>query len=222
MYNTDKPNKDELPTTGQLLRSTLLAIIAAVVILLTVVLPAEYAIDPTGAGRWLGLVEMGEIKQQLAEEAEADATAAQEAAAEPVTEQLPEAKAPAVAESSVAVEETTPAAVAPVAEKKVWRDEVTITLTPGQGTEVKLVMDEGAVVLFSWEGVEGPLNFDTHGDAKGKSISYEKGRGVRSDEGELKAAFTGNHGWFFRNRTEGNVTLILRMGGDYKAVKRIL
>ena len=83
-------------------------------------------------------------------------------------------------------------------------------------------MDKGAVARFAWEGVEGPLNYDTHGDGGGRSISYEKGRGVKSDEGELTAAFTGNHGWFFRNRTQGDVTLVLRMSGDYKKVKRVL
>lgn len=44
------------------------------------------------------------------------------------------------------------------------------------------------------------MNFDTHGDGNGNSMSYEKGQGVPEDEGELVAAFTGNHGWFFRNR----------------------
>jgi hypothetical protein len=58
------------------------------------------------------------------------------------------------------------------------------------------------------------------GDALGRSISYEKGRGVPADEGELVAAFTGNHGWFFRNRGAANVTLVLRTGGQYQDIKR--
>ncbi|RCS21305.1 hypothetical protein DUT91_25065, partial [Phyllobacterium salinisoli] len=72
MYNTDIPTRAELPSSAQLLRSTIIAMISAAAILVTVVLPAEYAIDPTGIGRALGLVEMGEIKAQLAEEAERD------------------------------------------------------------------------------------------------------------------------------------------------------
>ena len=73
MYNTDIPTRAELPTSRQLLRSTVIAVVAAAAILVTIVLPAEYAIDPTGIGRALGLTEMGEIKSQLAKEAEADA-----------------------------------------------------------------------------------------------------------------------------------------------------
>ena len=72
MYNANKPSVDELPTSAQLLRSTVIAIAAAGAILVTTVLPSEYGIDPTGVGRILGLTDMGEIKIQLAEEAEAD------------------------------------------------------------------------------------------------------------------------------------------------------
>ena len=69
MYNANKPNSDELPSSAQLIKSTVLAAIAAVVILLTVILPAEYGIDPTRIGKIFGLTSMGEIKMQLAEEA---------------------------------------------------------------------------------------------------------------------------------------------------------
>lgn len=73
MYNVSKPTLDDLPSSKQLLRSTLIALVAAIAILVGIVLPSEYAIDPTGIGRVLGLTEMGEIKTQLAEEAAADA-----------------------------------------------------------------------------------------------------------------------------------------------------
>ena len=41
-----------------LIKSTLLAIVLAVVILITAILPAEYGIDPTGVGQWLGLTSL--------------------------------------------------------------------------------------------------------------------------------------------------------------------
>ena len=69
MYNTDLPNRAELPSTGKLLKSTIIAIIVAAVLLVTVVLPAEYGVDPTRIGRVFGLTQMGEIKQKLAIEA---------------------------------------------------------------------------------------------------------------------------------------------------------
>ena len=72
MLNAQRPNLDDLPTARQLWRSTATAAGAAALILVTVVWPSEYRIDPTGIGGVLGLAEMGEIKAQLAEEAEAD------------------------------------------------------------------------------------------------------------------------------------------------------
>jgi hypothetical protein len=80
MFNTNVPTFNDLPTSAQLLRSTVLAMITAAVLLVTVVMPSEYAVDPTGVGRALGLTQMGEVKLQLAEEARADEAAAQSAA----------------------------------------------------------------------------------------------------------------------------------------------
>ena len=68
MYSANKPSADELPTTRQLIRSTAIALVAATVILITAILPAEYGIDPTGIGRVFGLTQMGQIKFRLANE----------------------------------------------------------------------------------------------------------------------------------------------------------
>ena len=233
MYNTDIPNREELPSTAKLVRSTIIAAIVALVLLVTVVMPAEYALDPTGAGRLLGLTEMGEIKEQLAEEAAADEAAQMVAVQSSTEREAPEVKEPVVAE---AVKEPAPSPeaevasadpeAAPVSEPEIaepqWQDEVRAVLTPGEGTEFKLTMEKGAVARFSWVSEGGPINFDTHGDGGGQSISYEKGRGVPEDEGKLEAAFTGNHGWFFRNRNDNDIVLVLRTGGDYGQLKKML
>ena len=42
--------------------STLIALLVAFAILVTLVLPAEYGVDPTGAGRLLGLTRIGQLK----------------------------------------------------------------------------------------------------------------------------------------------------------------
>jgi hypothetical protein len=217
MYNSDSPTRAELPSSKQLLRSTILAAVAAIVLLVAVVLPAEYGVDPTGIGRVLRMTEMGEIKQQLAAEAAADAAAAPAAPAQAdgatgmATANAAQPSTPAPA----------PAPVAAAAPKIEWRDEMPVTLTPGEGTEIKLKMAQGAKVQYSWVVEGGQVNFDTHGDASGKSISYEKGRGVAADEGILEAAFTGNHGWYWRNRGNANVKLILRTRGDYTDIKQM-
>ena len=217
MYNRDSPTRAELPSSKQLLRSTILAAVSAVVLLVAVVLPAEYGVDPTGIGRVLRMTEMGEIKQQLAAEAAADAAAAPAAPAQ-------SDGAAGMAMANAAQPSTpapAPAPVAAAAPKIEWRDEMPVTLTPGEGTEIKLKMAQGAKVQYSWVVEGGQVNFDTHGDAPGKSISYEKGRGVAADEGVLEAAFTGNHGWYWRNRGNANVKVILRTRGDYTDIKQM-
>lgn len=58
-------------------------------------------------------------------------------------------------------------------------------------------------------------------DSGGRSISYERGRSVPADTGDLVVAVTGNHDWFWRNRGEDKGTLVLRTSGDYTDLKRM-
>ena len=127
-----------------------------------------------------------------------------------------EETSPVVEEASPVIEEAPPA-VASAGRS----DEVSFTLAPGEGAEIKLVMRQGARVNYTWSSAGGPINFDAHGDAPGQSISYEKGRSVDADDGVLEAAFEGNHGWFWRNRGESDVTVTLRTDGDYIELKRL-
>ncbi|MEB0134651.1 transmembrane anchor protein [Actimicrobium sp. CCC2.4] len=214
MYNTELPLRAELPSSKKLLRSTGIALVTAAVLLVTVVLPAEYGIDPTGIGRTLGLTAMGQIKVSLAAEASAEA---------PVTATLPAAPPVAVVAGLVPPVATQPTPV-PVAATVVTSrtDETSVTLKPGAAIEVKLAMEKGAKVSYSWKTNGSPVNFDTHGDPsagpKDAYHGYSKGLQVVSDAGEFTAAFDGNHGWFWRNRANKDVTITLETVGDYKSV----
>jgi hypothetical protein len=215
MYNSDTPLRAELPSSKQLLRSTVLAAFSALVLLVAVVLPAEYGIDPTGVGRVLRMTEMGEIKQQLAAEAAADATAT------PIAALVTDASAGSASMTPAAPSSPTSTAAATIQSQAAWRDEVRFTLTPGEGKEIKLRMKEGEKAGFEWVVEGGSVNFDTHGDGGGRSISYEKGRSVTTDEGDLVAAFTGNHGWYWRNRGQADVKVVLRTRGQYSDLKQV-
>lgn len=214
MYNAEKPSREELPSSGQLIRSTIIAMISAAAILITIVLPSEYGIDPIGIGRALGLAEMGEIKVQLAKEAEQDRlqSAPPSAAGSDKQTGLLDAIVGALFIKQASAQTAASG----------WTDEISITLKPGQGAEVKLVMKKDAVAEFDWQADSGVANYDLHGDGGGKSISYKKGRGVPGETGSLKAAFDGNHGWFWRNRTKKDITVTLRVKGDYIEMKRMV
>jgi hypothetical protein len=211
MYNADVPPRSELPTSRALLKSTAIAAVVALVLLVTVVLPAEYGIDPTRVGRVLGLTQMGEIKMALAKEAEA-AEAAETAAAPVAPAPAPAPRAPASAA----------AASVPAADSVANSHVTEVTLAPGEGKEIKLAMRQGARVNFEWTVTGGVVNFDTHADRPGTPYhGYEKGQRQASDDGVLVAAFDGMHGWFWRNRGTAPVTLTLRTSGDYQALKRM-
>lgn len=218
MFNAQKPEPSELPSTGRLLKSTGIAAVVAGALLVFVVLPAEYGVDPTGAGSLLGLTEMGRIKMQLAEEAALD----------PAGTTAPAVDAPSFAPSGPSpstvappVSPSAPAASAAQPAAATAGDENVFTLAPDDGFEIKLVMVKGAKAKFEWF-TDGPgVNYDTHADGAGINYhGYGKGTNTPRQEGELVAAFDGSHGWFWRNRTDQDVKITLRTSGEYTEVKQ--
>lgn len=206
MYNSELPDRAALPSARQLLRSTLLAAVAAAVLLVTVVMPAEYGVDPTGIGNLVGLKAMGEAKLALAKEANEPSVAP--------------APAPAVAKSASA-----PPAGVQAQAGALKSDEKSLLLKPGQGAEIKLTMRQGAKVEYSWVVTDGVVNFDAHGDsddANPVSHSYKKGVQAAGDKGTLEARFDGKHGWYWRNRGKANVVVTLRTSGNYSTIARVL
>ncbi len=202
MHNAPKPNIEDLPTKAQLRRSTIIASIGAVAIGVMVYLPAEHGIDPTGVGSILGLTEMGEIKQQLAAEAAAD-------------EGLHGGD-----ESSSLMDELFGLFVSSAHAQEAWQDEITFTLAPGEFTEIKATMEEGATMNYAWVATGGRVNFDLHAHANGENVTYEKGRGQTSGMGSFDTPFAGDHGWFWRNRDKADVTVTLRLRGEYSEIVR--
>lgn len=210
MYNANKPTDADLPSTRKLLKSTGIAVAVATGLLVTVVLPAEYGVDPTRVGSLFGLTEMGRIKVSLAAEAQA--------------EEIAEAT-PAAGGNAPPVETTaapTPAGAASAAAAGLRSDRTVLTLAPDEGAEIKLVMQAGATARFTWTSSGGRINYDTHADRPGTPYhGYNKGSAERVGD-ELTAAFTGSHGWFWRNRTGQPVTITLVTEGAYSEIKRVV
>jgi len=184
MYNTDLPSRAELPSPGKLLRSTCLALVAAVAILLMFILPADYGLDPTGVGQRLGLLDMGQTKARLAAEAAADRDAADAMVIETPTqdarlgelsakitsleqavrELTAAAATPREQESSetlrpadqaVSVEPSTEAQQAPVQEEPTPDTEAEETAVASQeATETPLKSDRATFTLTPGQGIE--------------------------------------------------------------------
>lgn len=211
MYNAEIPKDIELPSSKKLIKSTAIAAVSAVIVLVTCVMPAEYAIDPTGMGKVLGLTKMGEIKQSLTEESENGINAAQ--------------AVNSVEQISVETSTQTATDNAQMIMPAINKESISIELKPGEATEVKLTMPQSASVNFDWKAVGGGLNYDTHGDPvnapKGFYHGYGKGKNETTQQGVLKAAFDGKHGWFWRNRTENPVTVTLLVEGQFSEMKKV-
>ena len=200
MFNTHNPPENDLPTSSQLLKSTMVAIGVGCALLIIVILPAEYGTDPTGVGELLGLKKMGEIKIRLNQDFLKENQVFRENIG---------AKDELMVESKISKEN---------------QDVMEFVIAPDEAIEIKLEMKKGSMAKYKWTTQNGGLNYNLHGDGHRdfqKSISYKKGRMTSSDSGEFKAEFDGYHGWFWRNRNNKSVTVTLETIGDYILIKQM-
>ncbi len=201
------PTAAELPSKKQLNRATLIAAGVAAVVLVTTVLPAEYGVDPTGGGSALGLTPMGEMKREEA----ASGADAPEATATADDGDLTLNPEPAAGASSV---------VASGAQK----GEVTLTLAPNEGTEVKATMKAGDELKYQWSTGGPKVNFELHGEESGAAssdyTSYEKGTSA-GESGTFRAPFDGTHGWYWRNRTGESLTVTVEARGNFQKFEQL-
>lgn len=193
MTNFETPNRSDLPSVRQLNKATAFAAATAAILLVTTIVPAEYGIDPTGIGSALGLKEMGDAKQVEQQiENETSATETLTPAGNALTE----------GEASAAVQ----------------NGKVTLTLQPGEGREVKATMKAGEEFEFTWATDKNAVNYDQHGEVFGAAsdeyTSYDKGTKA-SSTGKFRAPFDGTHGWFWRNRTDGPVSITVSATGQF-------
>ncbi len=193
MTNFETPNRSDLPSVRQLNKATAFAAATAAILLVTTIVPAEYGIDPTGIGSALGLKEMGDAKQveqQIENETSATETLT------PVGNALTEGEASAAVQNG----------------------KVTLTLQPGEGREVKATMKAGEEFEFTWATDKNAVNYDQHGEVFGAAsdeyTSYDKGTKA-SSTGKFRAPFDGTHGWFWRNRTDGPVSITVSATGQF-------
>ena len=186
-------------------RAMVYAFVIAVVLLVTTVLPAEYGIDLTGAGRVAGLTAMGERKK-----------AAAKAVGEANAATLPQATVKA---SGAATDQYSTISKLPLR-----HDEIEVKLAPNGQVEYKTILPEGEFIVFTWDAGGANVKFDFHGEPaagpEGSFLSYHKGTASQSG-GSLKAPFAGTHGWYWKNASDGSVAIKLNVSGFYSEIKRM-
>jgi len=227
---SNKPSDRDLPSTARLIKSTILAAVAAGVLLVTVVMPAEYGIDPTGIGSLIGLKKMGEIRVSLDKEAAADKAKKSGINSAATQSDITASTSKPTSGNTTTMnnEKTTEVNAATIPKPTsvnpaIGNDTMQVKLAPDDGVEIKADMIKGKKMQYTWSTDGGKANFDIHADSKKSNIDYypySKGSEQRQ-EGELEAAFDGSHGWFWRNRTGSPITITLKTTGEYTNIRQV-
>lgn len=210
MADPISPFEANPPSARRLLVGIGSAVLIAALLLVTVVLPAEYGIDPTRIGRALGLTAINapakatELKDVLGGNENLAAVAAK---VPDVGDPIPLPN-PAVSQIKPGVPKT---------------HTQTVTLPAFKETEVKMLLDAAQVAVFSWQA-DGDVYVDYHGhnpEIMGKQgfVRYEELITARAENGSLVAPFSGEHGWFWQNQTDKPVHIKLTVTGYFNSIK---
>ena len=206
MIDTVSPTPSA-PSRKKLLIGSAAALGIAAIALVVFVLPAEYGIDPTGAGRALGLTELagGEEENIYLERGRAR------------TNVLFPLEAAAAPDEATLRETLAGADIALRPGGQIRTDRFEFTLLPYESIELKYDLAEGAPMIFAWKA-SAPVHVDMHshpfegGEELTESFVIEDT--LPSQTAVYVAPFDGIHGWYWQNRTLDEVTLTLDAAGQ--------
>lgn len=203
-----------LPNTRQLLKATGLSVVVAALVLVTLVLPAEYGIDPTGIGHRLGL----DVLNAEPEAAESQMPTAQTPSTVASSEGDTANAALAVrAEAAFGKSEsqTLDAGAVSTAMGPLRRNSLSVDLASGKGAEVKSHLKTGEGLVFHWVA-SADVAVDMHGEREGVKnawTSYAVESAQRESSGTFVAPFDGSHGWYWKNNSAEPVTVEIEVVG---------
>jgi hypothetical protein len=199
----------ETSTPGSALRRLGLALVAALILLITIVLPAEYGRDPTGIGKLLGLTAM----QAKAEPAALPAQTVQLSNVAGGNDQLTSLP---VGDGRDPVPLPNPK-VHQLQAQAPRTDTLTIKLGVDEKTEIKAQLAEGKMMVYSWSVAGGNAYVDFHGHSPALGerfwVRYLEADGISGSNGSLVAPFAGEHGWYWLNVSEQPITITLKVTG---------
>lgn len=183
----------EPPSSGKrLFVWTLAALAAASLVTALVVLPAEYAVDPTGFGRLTGLTRMGAGREAPIAPPKGSGAVTAEAARPWRSDTL-------------AIRLETGGQEASDTERKVW-------MVPGQAFVYAWTSDGEVYSDFHGETLPEPqIKVMTY-----RTADPLKGEPATGMSGSFTAPMEGFHGWYFRNLEGRPVNITIRLAGFYE------
>lgn len=99
------------------------------------------------------------------------------------------------------------------------KDETEITIPAGKGLEYKLHMQKYSKVTYDWFSDGEPIYLDLHGEPYGDTTGYFESYVIATAEemkGSFTAPFKGTHGWYFKNTSSDDITILLQTEGHYR------
>jgi hypothetical protein len=190
-------NPGEAPSKKTIAKATGIALIVALAILFTAVLPAEYGIDPLKTGALLHLTDLAKPTEPASQP-------------KPVTGARPMPAPAGIYTSQPSIYKV---------------DSEDLSLGPGEGVEIKYHMQKGAGMIYAWKAT-GNVAYEFHGEPDQKPNkdyfeSYELDDQVGKDHsfGSFTAPTTGIHGWFWENKGKKQVDIHLTTAGFYDSAK---
>ena len=104
-------------------------------------------------------------------------------------------------------------------------DIIKVIVLAKKGIEYKFKSLKYGSTKYEWVTDKGIVYIDFHGEVKQKkphkNVFYESYILAYSNNmaGTLTAPFEGKHGWYFRNETDENIIVTLKLKGEYELFK---
>lgn len=205
MADPSTPQGLEPPSGSRLLKSTLIAAVIAILVLVLFILPAEYGIDPTGIGRATGISQLNQPTRTIEV---VDVVGGNESV---LQAEIPAFGDPVPLPNPAVFQE---------AEGPARTQTFEVMIPPEGETEIKAVLEEARVILFSWQVDRGTIYSDFHGHTPEAGaeffVRYKEHQEGSGDYGSLVAPFAGEHGWYWLNYNEYPVTVSLSITGFFE------
>ena len=102
------------------------------------------------------------------------------------------------------------------------RDQFEIVIPPRSWVEYKAHMEQGQSLVYTWSAEGGQVVYDFHADLPDSDSKFftRYSRGQESEgAGSIVAAFSGLHGWYWRNRGEQPAVVRLEVSGFYDEIR---
>ncbi|HIP26194.1 MAG TPA: hypothetical protein EYG80_00880 [Flavobacteriaceae bacterium] len=197
----------------QLVKSVIIALLISGIVFITAVLPAEFGIDPLGTGKLFGFERLYQEDKPITKGENKKETSILN------FKKLKMEKLGSPKDVAKPIEANNPT---PKEQYPQREDTIKVIVPAKKGIEYKFKSLKHASIKYEWSTDKGIVYIDFHGEVKqenpSKNVFYESYTLAYSNNkaGTLTTPFEGKHGWYFRNETNEEIIVTLKLKGQYQ------